>query len=110
MIDPVISIMIVRIVCALVFGMIIGLERIARHKAAGMRTYALVAMASAMFVTISEIVVHHYFAQYGNNILSLSISPVFIAAQVIMGIGFIGGGIIIHTKDHVENITTATAM
>ncbi len=108
MIEPVISVMIVRIVVALLLGMAIGFERIVRHKSAGMRTYALVSMAAALFVSISEIAMMQYLQHGMSN--AISMSPIHVAASVVTGIGFLGAGLIFHNKEHVDNLTTASAM
>ena len=109
MIDPVTILMVLRIVAALFLGMLIGAERIARHKAAGIRTYALVAMAAALFVVISELVIRQYLPS-GSMGGFISISPVIVLGSVISGVGFLGAGLIIHTKEHVDNLTTACAV
>ena len=104
------TLMILRIIIALFFGAAIGFERVIHHKAAGMRTYALVAIAAASFVVLSELVIHYYLAAFGGNFAPLSLSPVMIAANVVLGVGFLGGGLIVHTPHHVDNLTTASAL
>jgi putative Mg2+ transporter-C (MgtC) family protein len=52
--------MAVRLFVALLLGMLIGTERVWAHKTAGMRTYALVSMGSALFVVISNELIKHY--------------------------------------------------
>lgn len=71
-----------RIVLAVGLGAVIGIERQYRQRGAGLRTNALVAMGAAAFVTLS-------FLLLGEQ------SPTRIAAQVVSGIGFLGGGIIL---------------
>ena len=58
---------IVRLVVAMCLGMLIGAERVLVHKEAGMKTHALVAMGSAVFVLISEAFVEKYMALPGLN-------------------------------------------
>ena len=77
----------VRLLVALILGMIIGTERVWAHKTAGMRTYALVSMGSALFVIISNEMVKYYTGFPGLN-------PTMIIAQIIVGVGFIGTGLI----------------
>lgn len=109
MADTLTLLMVLRIAAALIFGMIIGAERVTRHRAAGIRTYALVSMAAALFVVISELVINSH-AGHGSLGGLISVSPVAIIASVVTGIGFLGAGLIIHIKDHVENLTTASAL
>ena len=78
---------ILRLFVALVLGMIIGTERVWAHKTAGMRTYALVSMGSALFVVISNEMVNYYAGFAGMN-------PLMIVSQIVVGIGFLGAGII----------------
>lgn len=73
------------IIIAALLGSIIGIERSLAGKHAGMRTYALVAMGSALFVSIGEFLPLLGFAA--------ALDPSRIAAAVVMGIGFIGSGV-----------------
>lgn len=75
-------------------GAIIGLEREIRGKSAGIRTYAIVAMASCLFTIISK------------SIGSGS-DPTRIASGIVTGIGFLGAGVIWHKDSGTEGLTTA---
>lgn len=88
---------------ALVLGMIIGIERVWAHKTAGMRTYALVAMGSALFVLVSEEIVSKYIGLPGLN-------PTMIVSQIIVGVGFIGTGLIFTKENKLMGLTTATGL
>ena len=92
--------LILRLVLAGLLGGIIGFEREARAKGAGIRTHFLVALASALFMLIS---------QYGFD-GSDRYDAARIAAQVVSGIGFIGAGIIIFQKNSVRGLTTAAGL
>lgn len=84
-----------RMVLALVCGAAIGLNRFLRHKSAGMRTHALVAMGSAMAVMV--------FAD--NDAISR------VAQGVLTGVGFIGAGVIMRDgESHVQGLTTAASV
>src|SRR6202789_2617414 len=87
---------------AFVLSALIGLEREIRHKSAGLRTYTLVGFAAALIMLISK---------YGfMNILAndrIVLDPSRIAAQIVTGIGFIGGGLIFVRRDSVRGLTTA---
>jgi putative Mg2+ transporter-C (MgtC) family protein len=90
---------------ALLLSALIGLEREIRQKSAGLRTYTLVGLASALIVLISK---------YGfTNVLvegHVVLDPSRMAAQIVSGIGFIGGGVIFVRKDLVRGLTTATTI
>ncbi len=88
---------------ALFFGMIMGMERVYAHKTAGMRTYALVSMGSALFVLVSGEMVKAYAGFDGLN-------PLHIVAQIIVGVGFIGTGLIFTKDNRLMGLTTATGL
>src|SRR5580692_3850016 len=90
---------------ALAFGLsaLIGLEREMRQKSAGLRTYTLVGVSSALIMLVSK---------YGfTDVLEngrIVLDPSRVAAQIVSGIGFIGGGVIFVRKDIVRGLTTAS--
>lgn len=88
---------------ALLLGMVIGTERVWAHKTAGMRTYALVSMGSALFVLISIEMVNSY-----SNFAGLN--PLIIIAQIIVGVGFLGTGLIFTKDNKLMGLTTATGL
>jgi putative Mg2+ transporter-C (MgtC) family protein len=88
------------LVVAVVLGMIIGAERILVHKEAGMKTHALVALGSALFMIISGALVDKYVSLPGLN-------PTMIPSQIIVGIGFLGAGSIILQGNRLLGLTTA---
>lgn len=83
----------------------IGLEREARQKSAGLRTYSLVGVSAALFMLISK---------YGFDNVTESgrvvVDPSRVAAQIVSGIGFIGGGVIFMRRDVVRGLTTAASV
>jgi putative Mg2+ transporter-C (MgtC) family protein len=86
---------------AFVLSALIGLEREIRQKSAGLRTYTLVGFAAALIMLVSK---------YGfGDVLSerVVLDPSRIAAQIVTGIGFIGGGLIFVRRDSVRGLTTA---
>ncbi len=91
---------IIRLVIAVVCGLIIGAERLLVHKEAGMKTHALVAMGSAVFVLISEALVQKYINLPGLN-------PTMIPSQIIVGVGFLGAGAIMLQDSRLKGLTTA---
>jgi putative Mg2+ transporter-C (MgtC) family protein len=94
---------IIRLFVAMVLGMIIGMERVWAHKTAGMRTYALVAMGSSLFVIISNEMVKYYTGFSGLN-------PLMIISQIVVGVGFIGSGLIFSRESKMMGLTTATGL
>jgi putative Mg2+ transporter-C (MgtC) family protein len=90
---------------AFVLSASIGLEREIRQKSAGLRTYTLVGFSSALVMLVSK---------YGfTDILQsgrVVLDPSRIAAQIVSGIGFIGGGLIFVRKDIVRGLTTAATV
>jgi putative Mg2+ transporter-C (MgtC) family protein len=90
---------------ALTLSSSIGLERELRQKSAGLRTYTLVGLGSALFMMISK---YGFFdvLEAGRVILD----PSRVAAQIVSGIGFIGAGIIFVRRDAVRGLTTAAGI
>lgn len=88
---------------ALILGMVIGTERLWAHKTAGMRTYALVSMGSALFVIVSSSMVNAYAHFSGLN-------PMIMVGQVVVGVGFIGTGLIFTKDSKLMGLTTATSL
>jgi putative Mg2+ transporter-C (MgtC) family protein len=93
----------IRITVAMFLGITLGAERIMARKTAGMRTYALVSMGAAVFVILSMIVADLY-------IDNTSVGPLRAMSQVIVGIGFIGAGLIIFKGDTISGLTTAAGL
>lgn len=102
-IDSITMGIVLKLFIALALGMIIGTERVWAHKTAGMRTYALVSMGSALFVVISNEMVKFYSGFSGMN-------PLMIVSQIVVGIGFLGAGIIFNKDSKLVGLTTATGL
>ena len=88
---------------AVFLGALIGLEREYQGKSAGLRTYSLVALGSCLFTVIST-------SGFDAFAGLASYDPTRIAAQVVVGIGFIGGGLIFLKGDIVYGLTTAAGL
>lgn len=90
---------------AFVLSALVGLEREMRQKAAGLRTYSLVGVSAALFMLISK---------YGfDSVLEsgrVVVDPSRVTAQVVSGIGFIGGGVIFMRRNVVRGLTTAASV
>jgi putative Mg2+ transporter-C (MgtC) family protein len=91
----------VRIIVALILGLLIGIERVRAHKIAGPRTYALVSMGAALFVVTGEIV---------HETINVGVDSLRIAAQIVVGIGFLGGGMIMFKNGEKTGLTTAAGL
>jgi putative Mg2+ transporter-C (MgtC) family protein len=89
---------------ALALSAAIGLEREIRQKSAGLRTHTLVGFASALIMLVSK---YGFTDVLGDHVV---IDPSRVAAQIVSGIGFIGGGLIFVRRDAVRGLTTAAAV
>jgi putative Mg2+ transporter-C (MgtC) family protein len=88
---------ILRVLCALLLGAIIGLERQVRQRHAGLRTNTLVSVGSALFVTASVM-------------SEAEVSPTRVAAQIVSGIGFLGAGVIMREGSGIRGLNTAATL
>jgi putative Mg2+ transporter-C (MgtC) family protein len=95
---------VVDLALALVLCGIVGLEREWRQKAAGLRTHTLVGVGAALFMVVSK---YGFFDVLSNEVV---LDPSRIAAQIVSGIGFIGGGLIFVRRDMVRGLTTAATV
>jgi putative Mg2+ transporter-C (MgtC) family protein len=84
---------------AVLFGAVIGAERQWRQRTAGLRTHALVCCGAAMFVLLGRLV-------SANN----PDSTLRVAAQIVSGIGFLGGGLIFREGLSVRGLNTAATL
>ena len=91
---------------ALAFALssLIGLEREIRQRSAGLRTHALVGVASALIMLVSK---YGFTDVLSDNVI---LDPSRVAAQIVSGIGFIGGGLIFVRRDAVRGLTTAATI
>jgi putative Mg2+ transporter-C (MgtC) family protein len=87
-----------RLLLATVLGAAVGLEREYRQKPAGLRTNMLIALGSALFTILSIAMGHD------------SGTADRIAAQIVTGIGFLGGGAILRSGNTVHGMTTAATI
>ena len=92
-----------RLFIAAFLGGLIGLERESHGKDAGVRTYSLVCLGSALIMVVST----QMFEVYRGV---TQVDPARIAAQVVSGIGFLGAGAIIRFPQGVKGLTTAAGI
>lgn len=91
---------------AVVCGGIIGLERELKNKSAGIKTNILICLGSALFASASSI--FGYIPTGGTG--AFQGDPSRVAAQIVSGIGFLGGGAIIQSRGTVVGLTTAATI
>lgn len=94
-----------RLLLALVLASAIGLEREFSQKSAGLKTYTLVGLGAALFMTVSK---YGFFDVLHDPTVVLD--PSRVAAQIVSGIGFIGAGLIFVRRDSVKGLTTAAGV
>lgn len=92
-----------RLSLALILGSLVGAERKHKGQIAGIRTFALISMGACLAMLLSIYVPQEYLGLKNGD-------PGRIAAQVITGIGFLGGGAMIQQKGAVRGLTTAAGI
>lgn len=92
----------IKIILTVLLSGVIGAERFARNKGAGMRTHILIGVGSTLLVLTS----HHVFDIYKNI---GSVDPSRIIAAIVTGVGFLCAGTIIRAGGSVSGLTTAAS-
>ncbi len=87
----------IKLILAVLLGGLIGYEREVKHRPAGLRTHILVSLGSALFTILS------LNAFPGSD-------PARVAAGILVGIGFIGAGTVLQTREKVIGLTTAASL
>ena len=93
-----------RLLCAMVVGTVIGIEREYTHRPAGLRTHILVALGACAVMITGQLIFAQY-RPYGGTA-----DPARLAAQVISGVGFLGAGTIMREGVNVKGLTTAASL
>ena len=104
---------VLRILCAMAVGGIVGLDRERKGRAAGFRTYMLVALGAALTVMLGQYLCVMLSTAWADKVseLGLKTDVVRFGAQVINGVGFLGAGTIIVTgRQQVKGLTTAAGL
>ena len=96
-----------RVIVGTALGAVIGYERDIHGRPAGLRTHAIVALASSTFMIVSTHMV--YYQGYKDGDL-VNVDTSRIAASVVSGIGFLAGGAILRTGITVQGLTTAAGL
>jgi len=85
-----------QLILAAVLGALIGWQREKHGKAAGARTCALVTAGSTLFTILS--------------VVAFPSDPARVAAQIVVGIGFLGAGLILQKEERIVGLTTAASL
>ena len=95
-----------RLAASVALGSMIGYERELRERPAGLRTHLLVSLASATFMLVSSQFPfpQNYHVTVNEGFLRADVGR--IASNVVVGIGFLGGGAILRSGFRVEGLTT----
>lgn len=91
-----------RLAAAMLLGALVGFEREARNRTAGLRTHALVALGAALFTLTGA----YGFSDLGRG----TIDPSRVAGQVAAGVGFIGAGAVLRIGANIKGLTTAATV
>ena len=94
-----------RVLGAAACGAVIGYERESHMKSAGIRTHAIVALASSLMMVLSKYGFYDILARE-----HIGLDPSRIAAGVVTAVGFLGAGVIFNRKMNVVGITTAAGI
>ena len=95
-----IKIILLRLLLASICGAIIGFEREIRDKAAGFRTHILVCLGACIFGILGIELIE----------IGLGVDVLRLAQGLLMGIGFLGAGVIFKEGDSIKGLTTAAGI
>lgn len=98
------GIVILKLSLAAVAGLVLGLERAVKHKALGLKTCVVIAIASCLLTIVSiEFALNSY-----KDTLFTGADPMRLASQIVTGVGFLGAGVILRRESNViSGLTTA---
>ncbi|HEX6421326.1 MAG TPA: MgtC/SapB family protein [Acidimicrobiales bacterium] len=99
---------VVRLLAAALLGGLVGLEREASDQAAGLRTHMAVALGASLFGVISTLGFLEFDQERAATNVQADVTRV--ASNVVVGIGFLGAGLIFRQGSHVRNLTTAASL
>jgi putative Mg2+ transporter-C (MgtC) family protein len=100
--------MLARFIVALILGAILGVERELVSKEAGVRTEMLVAGGASIFTMIGLSLPYFIALSSGTTLDAVAqVSGFAVIANIVVGVGFLGAGLIIKINEHPHGITTA---
>jgi len=94
---------VIRLVLSMFIGCLLGSERLFAGKTAGMRTYALVSLGSTAYVVVSLLVTSQY-------LYVTDFDPLRMASQIVVGVGFLGAGLIVFKDSKISGLSTAAGL
>jgi putative Mg2+ transporter-C (MgtC) family protein len=97
-----------RLLLAAALGALIGIEREISDHPSGVRTHITVAIGAALFGICSAYAWGDFVALRNDN--NWQLDPTRIASQVVVGVGFLGGGAIIKQGNTVRGLTSAAGL
>jgi putative Mg2+ transporter-C (MgtC) family protein len=95
---------------AMALGLVLGYERAYHGRAAGMRTYALVCMASTGVIILLAYPQQWYGGLQGGNVAPLLADPTRVIQGIVTGIGFLCAGVIMREGMNISGLTTAASL
>jgi len=102
------GLILLNLIGALLLGLMVGYERSYHGRAAGMRTYGLVCMASAALTIIGGYP-GFWFGGHGASLMTAA-DPTRIIQGIVTGIGFLGAGVIMREGYNISGLTTAASI
>jgi putative Mg2+ transporter-C (MgtC) family protein len=99
---------VLRLVVAVLLGAVIGIERELKDQPAGLRTHIAVCLGAAAFGVVSTLGFTEFEARRDTTNVQVDVTRV--ASQVVVGIGFLGAGMIFRERTSVRNLTTAASL
>jgi len=99
--------MLIRFAVAIILGALIGFERELIGKEAGVRTMMLVSSGAAIFAMISLVLPFLVLEDVAGTTIAITTDFSRVVANIVVGVGFLGAGIIIKTEEKVRGVTTS---
>lgn len=97
-----------RLLAAAVLGSMVGFEREVSDQPAGLRTHLTVALGAAVFGVVSTLGFSEFVTDQRDVNIQFDVTRV--ASQVVVGIGFLGAGMIFRAGSKIRNLTTAASL
>jgi len=98
-------VIIIQLLLSALLGGLVGFEREYKRKEAGLRTYTLVSLGAALFTIVSIKSFDYFAGRPGVNF-----DPGRIIGQIVLGVGFLGAGLIVFKDFHIEGLTSAAGL
>lgn len=92
-----------QLLLAVTLGSLIGIERELRGRLAGVKTHALVCLGAGLFTILSVV-------GFQGSASGTGLDPSRVASQIVVGIGFLGAGLIIFQQSQIQGLTTAAGI